>query len=127
MNGCATIVVLSFTTYGLVVWPFFVMPEYTIFGLLTIIVLGMAPATVFGALAVRRAGLAGAAGFFGGAMASAVFIFLRLQQTQLGRLSYELPDPEYPAAWGWMLPLAWFLFSGGIAAVLLPKEKDSGR
>jgi hypothetical protein len=126
MSGCATIVVASFVTYGLAVWPYFVLPEHTVAGLVTIVLSGMAPASVFGSLAVRSHGLAGAAGFLGGAMASAVFVYLRLQQTQLGRLSYELPDPEYPAAWVWMLPLAWFLLCGGLAALLLPKETDAG-
>ncbi len=112
-----TIGIVSLITYGLVVWPFTTFPEYRISGLFQIALFGALPATVFGIVASRRFELAGASGFFGGSMAAAVFMFLRLQQTLLGKYTKDLPTPEYPDSIGLIIPIAWFVWAAMIAFV----------
>ncbi|MCW5936611.1 MAG: hypothetical protein KIT11_04815 [Fimbriimonadaceae bacterium] len=124
MKGCSTIGLGSFITYGLTVWPWLTFPEYKVQGLLEIALAGCLPAVVFGIIATRKFGLAGASGFFGGGMASAVFMYLRLQSTMLGRFSERLPAPEYPERWAWIVPLAWFLAVAAIAALFLPARHE---
>jgi len=124
MAGCATIVLASLITYFLSIWPFFVFPEYRISGLLIIALAGPGTAGVFGIFCTRKFGLAGASGFVGGAMASAIFMFLRLQQTVAVRGHHDYVQPEYPDRWAWLTPLAWFLISGALALIFLPKEPE---
>jgi branched-subunit amino acid transport protein AzlD len=126
MAGCVTIGVVSLTTYVLTVWPFAVLPEYTVVGLLRILAMGALPASVFGAVAGRRFALAGASGFFGGAMAAAVFMHLRLQQTLLGNYTKDIPKPEYPDFVAWALPVSWFLWAGLVAWVFCRREPSQG-
>lgn len=124
MAGCTTIVLASLITYALTVWPWFTMEEYTVRGLLTIALAGMLPATLFGIFCSRKFDQAGASGFFGGAMATGVFIYLRLQQTMLGKHSVDLPMPEYPEGFGWAVPLAWVLLAAAVAWVARPRPKS---
>lgn len=124
MQGCSTIGVASVVTYVLAVWPWLAFPEYRLDGLFAIGLAGCLPATVFGVIVSRRFRLAGASGFFGGGMASAVFMYLRLGQTMLGRVSERLPAPEYPERWAWLLPLCWFLWVGAAAALALPRQHE---
>ncbi len=124
MAGCATISLAAVFTYLIAVWPWLVFPEYRLDGLITIGLTGALPASVFGALCIRRFRLAGASGFFGGGMASAVFMYLRLEQTMLGRLSVDLPAPEYPERWAWLLPIVWFLWTGLLGVLLLPRDHE---
>jgi Na+(H+)/acetate symporter ActP len=123
MAGCMTIVLASLITYALAVWPWFTMAEYTMRGLFGIVLAGMLPATVFGVYCTRKFDQAGASGFFGGAMTAGVFMYLRLQQTLLGKHSVDLPAPEYPEGFGWAVPLAWVLFAGAVAWVARPRPK----
>ncbi len=122
MVGCGVVVVVSLFTYVLSVWPFFRFPEYEISGLITIAVIGGVPATILGAIAVRRCGVPGTSGFVGGAMASAVFMYLRLRETMLAKLNPDLPQPEYPERWAWMVPLAWVLWTVAVSLILMPPE-----
>ena len=124
MSGCATIVLGSLITYGLVIWPFFVFPEYTVVGLALTMATGAGAATLFGLFCTRKFGLAGASGFIGGAMASAIFIYLRLQQTVAVRGHHDYLQPEYPDRWAWLTPLAWFLAAVAVALLFLPKEQE---
>ncbi|MBS1715686.1 MAG: hypothetical protein JST30_15260 [Armatimonadetes bacterium] len=126
MAGCMSIGVISIITYGLVIWPFAVFQEYSLNGLLTILAAGPLAACVFGAVAGRRLALAGATGFFGGAMAGAVFMHLRLQQTMLGRYTKDLPAPEYPDLVAYAVPVGWFLLSGLVALVFCRREPSQG-
>ena len=122
MQGCATIVLASLITYGLTVWPFFVFEEYRIQGLALSMALGPGAACLLGLFSTRKFKLAGASGFLGGAMAGAIFIFLRLQQTVAVRGHYEYVQPEYPDRWSWMAPLAFFLIAIALVLIFLPKE-----
>ena len=126
MSGCSTIGVVSVITYFMTIWPFAVYPEYSIVGLLKIIGFGILPASILGAIAARRFALAGASGFFGGAMAAAVFIHLRLQQTMLGNYARDIPKPDYPESFAFMLPLLWFVWSGALAWIFCRREPSEG-
>lgn len=120
MAGCTTIGVVSLLTYFLTVWPFTVFADYKASELAMILLCGALPATVLGCLATLKFKLAGASGFFGGGMAGAVFMYLRLQQTALGYLEVkDLPRPDYPAAVAWGMPVGWFAVSGLMAYLFL--------
>ncbi len=124
MSGCATIVLGSLITYGLTIWPFFVFEEYRVSGLAMAMATGAGVAAVFGMICTRKFGLAGASGFIGGAMASAIFIYLRLQQTVAVRGHHDYLQPEFPDRWSWLTPLAWFLAALAVALLFLPKEQE---
>lgn len=126
MAGCTTIVLSSLITYGLTVWPFLSLPEYSIVGLCNILLFGAVPATIFGVIVSRKFALAGAAGYFGGAMAGAVFMQIRLQQTMLARFVKDLPKPDYPESMAWIVPVSWFLFSALMAWIFCTREKPQG-
>lgn len=124
--GCGSFVVASFATYALGAWPFFALPNTHLIGALGVAcAAGLLPALAFGAFASRRAGLAGACGFVGGAMAVAVFLFLRMEQVMMGYDMRDLPLPEYPRTWGWMLPAAWMVAAALVAGAFVgPLSRD---
>lgn len=122
LAGCTAFVGTSVLCYLLGVWPFFVLPETNkLLMLLMACALGLIPAAIFGSVITRKAGLPGACGFLGGAMAIAIFLFLRLQQIMLAKQIKDLPQPEYPSSWVWMLPLAWILVAIGLVSLFMPK------
>ena len=122
MAGCSTIALVSLVTYLVTVWPFFKFPEYSIVGLVSIVSTGILPAMVIGVIVSRKFALAGAAGFFGGSMAGAVFMHLRLQQTLLGKYAQDMPRPDYPDIVAWIIPFAWFSVAGIIAWIFCRRE-----
>jgi hypothetical protein len=123
MRGCLVIGAASLITYALCVWPFTAFPEYSVVGLSQIAATGLLPSLVFGIFMARRAGLAGGTGFFGGALAAAVFMHLRLQQTALGYITKDMPRPDYPAWIGWALPPIWVVIAG-LAALVFSKGES---
>jgi hypothetical protein len=79
-------------------------------------------------------GLAGASGFVGGAFISAIFMFLRLDQSMLRNFVPDVPRPDYPDAWKGLVPLGFVLVSLILAILFVPKkeflsdaEKDASR
>ena len=126
MAGCSTIGIVSLITYGTTVWPFAVFPEYSIVGLAKILGFGAGTASILGAVAGRKFGLAGSSGFFGGSMAAAVFMHLRLQQTMLGQFARDMPKPDYPESLALWIPFVWFAWAGAIAWIFCRREPDSG-
>jgi hypothetical protein len=126
MGGCMVIVISSVLVFGMSIWPFIPFPEYSVQGLKQIALFGAVPALVFAAIVSFRFGLAGGAGSVGGALAATIFIFLDLQQTMLGHMTVDLPEPEYPERWVWMVPLGYVLAFVVVALVcvaLAPSEK----
>ncbi len=122
LAGCAAFVGTSIITYLLGVWPYFALPatnKLLTLGLASLC--GLVPAAIFGSTITRKTGLPGACGFLGGAMAIGIFLFLRLQQVMLARQIKDLPQPEYPASWTWIVPLAWLLICLGLIAFFMPK------
>lgn len=125
MSGCSVILVSCFIVYFMVIWPWIVFEDgYTVQGLIRVLSFGAGFASAFGIFLILKFKLAGASGFVGGAMASAVFMFLRMQQFMLARGSVDLPQPEYPDRWTGLVPLAWMMIVLAIVGVLWPKEAD---
>ena len=122
MGGCVTIGLVSIITYFVTIWPFARFPEYTWTGLATVFGVGALPACCFGVYVCRRFALAGAIGFFGGAMAAAVFMHLRLQQTMLGYYGKDIPRPEYPESFAVLIPLAWFVLTASLSFIFYRRE-----
>lgn len=110
LGGCSAFVGASIIVYILVVWPHFVFPTTHLLQTLAINCgLGMLPAMIFGGYATRRYGVAAAGGFLGGALSTAIFLNLRLKQVLILEGVEEQPQPEFPASWQYLVPLAWLL------------------
>jgi hypothetical protein len=124
--GCTGFVGTSIVSYLLTVWPFFVFQtthRLTTIGLCALF--GFIPSAILGLVATRKFNLPGACGFVGGSMATCVFLYLRLQQVMLGKGSSDLPQPDFPSSFVWMLPLAWLAISVLVAVGAMPKSQDS--
>lgn len=124
--GCTGFVSSSLLTYFLAIWPFFLFTEiYLVAGLAKSAAAGLLPALVFGAYVTRRFGLPAAAGFVGGGLAAAIFLYLRLVEVNLRRAQRDLAQPDFPEAWVWIVPLAWVLMLAVIAMLMIkPSEID---
>jgi hypothetical protein len=122
--GCGSFVFVSIVSYALAAWPMFVVPNTHLlvdFGIA--LAAGLIPASILGVVAIRKTGLAGACGFVGGAMATAIFLFLRLEQLMLGYSVREIPRPEYPRSWMWIVPTAWVIAAILLAVIFLPRRE----
>jgi len=128
LAGCSSFVLVSLLTYTLVVWPHFVFYDtYKLRVLALACGFGMIPALVAGAIASRRFGLAGAGGFIGGSLAAAIFLYLNLKRILLleaiPELNRDLPKPEFPTSWQYVVPGAWMLLALLTAGFLLRSEE----
>lgn len=123
MGGCTTIGLGSVAVFALCAWPWFVVQEYRVAGLQTWLMLGALPALALGAALSRLFGLAGASGFVGGSLISAVFVFLRLDQSMMRNLIPDVPRPDYPDIWKYLVPLIWILVSMVVAGLLVPSKE----
>lgn len=125
LAGCLTIALLSLGFWLLASWPFFVFPVHTKAGLLQTFWFGALPTLVVGGVLIRIKGLEAATALVGGALAAGVFVYLHLGNVSLGQFadSQDLPPPDYPASWVWLLPLAWCFAVGSTVFLLLPKKE----
>lgn len=122
LAGCTAFVGTSVLSYLLAVWPFFILPDMNrVVVLAADFGLGFVPFAGLGIYSTRKAALPGACGFLGGALATAVFLSLRLQQVMLGLKLRDLPQPEYPPSFVWLVPVAWLLLTLCIIAIFLQK------
>jgi hypothetical protein len=124
MASCFSIAVVAFATYGLVAWPWFVLPEFRAPGLAAVLAMGAGGSVVFGALAAARLRLAGAVGFTGGAIASGAFMYLRMQHTFAARADPRAPVPEYPESLVVAVPLAWTAVALALGALFASRWRD---
>lgn len=121
--GCSGFVVASIGGYGLSVWPFFAFAQIEkIATLAQDCAIGFVPAVILAVLIARKFGLAGACGAVGGAMASAMFLYLRIQQAFMAHMARQAPEPDYPVVLQWVIPLAWLLALILAALWAMPKE-----
>jgi hypothetical protein len=122
--GCSSFVIVSLLTYALIVWPFFVWQSIETTGTLGLcLALGLVPAFLVGGLATRRYGLAGAFGFLGGTVATAIFLYLRLQSAHLAALADQAPTPDWPSALVPIVPVTAIILAAMQVAALLPKHE----
>ncbi len=120
--GCSGFIVASVGGYVLSVWPWFAFDQADkLTTVVTCSLLGLLPSGIVGVVCTRKFGLAGACGFVAGALTTAVFLYLRLQQTFLAAMAKQLPQPDYPSAMMGVLPFAWVLLVLMAAFLLLPK------
>lgn len=121
--GCTGFVVTSLATYFLAIWPFLVWLSIERLGVLALAsTAAFFPVFVTGAIACRKAGLAGAAGFVGGMLAVAIFLYLRMEQLFVEVLARRIPEPEYPKALQYLIPLAAVFGALLIALLFLDRE-----
>jgi hypothetical protein len=126
MGGCSAFVVTSLLLFGISVAPFLVIADIATFkNLLT--ALGVAGVLVapLGALATRKAAIPGASGTMAAALATAIFLLLRMQQVGMTRLVPDLIPPEWPPALEWLVPLIWVVAMFAVVLVFLKREHFS--
>jgi hypothetical protein len=125
LAGCLTIALLSLMFWAMLVWPFFAFPVHLKAGLLQALYFGGLPSMAVGALLVRKMGLEAATAFAGGSFAGGVFVYLHLANLSLGKYgdTQELPAPDYPDSWAWLVPIAWCLAVAAAVFILLPKRE----
>lgn len=120
--GCGSFVAGAITIYLLSIWPFFAWPE--VHQLRTLALAsgaGLLPALLVAAVATRRFGLPGACGTVGGALTTAIFLYLRLQQAFIAAAAQQDKRPDYPPLLQGLVPLVWVLAVALVAVLLLPK------
>lgn len=123
--GCSGFLIASLGGYGLSVWPFFVFQTTDQLGTMAwSLGLGLIPTIGLTAYMARRFGLAGTCGAIGGALASAMFLYLRIQQAFLAYLARQAPEPQYPASMEIYVPLAFILAVTLVGVALLQRDPD---
>lgn len=116
--GCFGFSVIAFVGAGLYMLPFVVWPQVAAADrLYQNLGLSAVAAGAFGLVATRRFGIAAAGGFFSASLSSALFLYIRLGQFDMGRGIENLPQPEWPRVFVWLIPLA-MVFFGALVAVL---------
>ncbi|MGV3613720.1 MAG: hypothetical protein ACO1SV_00175 [Fimbriimonas sp.] len=124
--GCGAFVAGSLTVYFLSIWPFLAWSDVQRLRTLAMCVgAGLAPTVVFTAIMSRRFGLPGACGAIGGALTTAVFLYLRLQQAFTAAAARQDKPPDYPASLQTLVPLVWVLAVALVGVLLLSKEEFS--
>ena len=127
--GCSGFVLASFASYALAVWPFFIwMDVHAAVSLGIALAAGVPVAFLFGCVSTWKLGIAGAAGFVGGMVASAIFLYLRFEQVFLEADAQRIPPPDYPTSFQWLLPGVTVLFALLLAtavSLLLPNRADA--
>lgn len=125
--GCSGFLLASVGGYALSVWPFFAFQETNLLVVLAqSLAIGLVPTLVLAAVLTRRFGLAGACGAVGGAMASAMFLYLRIQQAFMAYLARHAPEPQYPSSFTYIVPAGYLLAVLLVSVLLLPKENGDG-
>src|SRR5436305_912297 len=94
--GCTGFVLVAIGGYALTIWPIFFANMQHSRDLMVALAEGAIPTSVFGAVLMRKFGLPGACGFFAAALASGIFLMLRLEQVfLLSQTRVEL-EADYP-------------------------------
>ncbi len=125
LTGCFTIALLSIVFYTMLAWPFFAFQASLKSGLVQIGLFGALPTLALGGGLVRRIGLEAATALAGGSFAAAIFAYLHLNSLMLGKLAdvKDVPPPNYPDSWAWLIPIAWCLVVAATVLILLPRRE----
>ncbi len=117
LAGCSGFIIAAFLTYGLAISPCFLGPAIEMVQTLaTLGALGEPPCLNVGLVMSKRMSLPAAAGWVGGALATAIFLYLRLDQLTALRNSNLPGEPEYPGNWAVIIPLTWLVINVSLAA-----------
>ncbi len=128
LTGCTGFVLASIGSYFLSIWPFFTSADaYRSQALLTACLMAFVPSTLYGALLTRKFGLPGACGFFAGAMATSIFLVLRLQQLFMAAQVRVEHTPDYPSFLPLILAGAWVVWCALVGLLLMPKGELPGK
>lgn len=123
--GCSGFVVTSIGCYLAGAWPFFMWLDiHNLKSLAITVVLGIPVSFVIGAMASWKFDLAGAAGFVGGVLALAIFLYLRFEQVFLEAEARRITFPDYPHWIQWFLPSMTVALSITLSAIILCFAKD---
>jgi hypothetical protein len=129
--GCSGFVFTSFATYFLSVWPFFVwMDIHQAPALALACGAGLPFAFILGAVTSAHFEIAGAAGFIGGILATAIFVYLRFEQVFLEVEARRIPMPFYPPWIQWFAPIVLVvcaLFISILVLALSGARKESAK
>lgn len=122
--GCSGFVLASVGGYAVSVWPFFAFGEIDKFAVLAKdFSIGFISAVILSVALTRRFGVAGACGAVGGAMSTAMFLYLRIQQAFLAHQARQAPEPGYPPVLQGLIPFAWLLAIVLVAIWSIPKKE----
>lgn len=123
--GCSGFVVTSIGCYLVGAWPFFMWLDIHFLRSLAItLALGLPFSFVLGAISSWKFELAGSAGFVGGMLALAIFLYLRFEQVFLEAEARRITIPEYPQWIQWFLPAMVVALSITLSAIILSFVKD---
>lgn len=124
LGGCSAFVFCAFISYGLGVFPFFLVNDqlWSWSGLGIAAGVGAAANLLFTVISSRLAGTAAWFGCIGGTLAVGVFLFLTLEKvTPLTRGPTD-PPVEWPSSMAVALPLAWAALVASLGAAVRKKE-----
>ena len=110
--GCTHFVFAAIIAYGLGIAPFFLINDQHI-GSNLLVSFGI------GVGVSRKTFVVGACGYIGGIMAASTFLLLRIQQILLAKDMRDLPQPDFPDSWVWILPVTWTLFALFLALIVV--------
>lgn len=122
--GCGGFLIASVGGYLLGIWPYFLWQDAERLDvLLRSTALGLILPLILGVWMTRRSGLAGATGAIAGSLVTAIFLYLRIEQTFLEAAVQRIPPPDYPGSLQYLLPIGWVLLVSGVTVVFLPREE----
>lgn len=125
LAGCVGYVLLSLGGFCLGAWPFFLWTRHWLISELALcFAAGLLPSLALGVWGTRQFGIPGASGFFASALATAIFLYLRLWQMFMGWDAKRSPEPEYPRAFLWLAPCAWIFLVAFVAVAFLRQTND---
>ena len=133
LRGCFYYVLLSLGGFAIEIWPFFIWTHHYALAELGLCVgLGLAPFLLLGFWLIRREGIPAAAGAIGCALATSVFLYLRILQMVIAAHAEQVPPLDYPDAFVWLIPTGWIILvalTGAIAMSLSPNQDqaDTGK
>ena len=123
--GCTGYVLLSLGGFIVGAWPFFLWTRHwMVADLVRCAAFGLVPNLVLGLWGTQKFGIPGATGFFASALATGIFLYLRLWQMFMGWDAKQSPEPEYPRAFVQLIPMAWVILVALLAVFVLAGAKS---
>jgi hypothetical protein len=123
LAGCTTFLLVALFVYAVLVAPwFFVSGLWQLTAVGTACAYGLVPALLIGGGVGIKFGPAAALGFFGGVLASAVFLLIRIDQFFSLALARQAPEPDYPPIYRFLIPIVYVLVASFLVIMVWPKN-----